>query len=52
MEKNENDDIFIRRKYTFLVQNSLGPAVVRILREHFNVSIANGDEEIVIVQKK
>jgi len=50
--ESKNDDIFVRRKYTFLVQNNLGPAVINTLRIHFKISIAKGDEEIVIVQKK
>jgi len=52
VEKNENDDIFIRRRYTFLTQNNLGPAVIRILHENFKVSVAKGNEEIIIIEEK
>jgi len=50
--KDGNNDIFIRRQYTFLVQNSLGPVVMRTLRANFKVSIAKGDEDVVIVEEK
>jgi len=51
-DKNENDDIFIRRRYTFLIQNNLGSAVIKALRGNFKVSVAQGDEEIIIVEEK
>jgi len=50
--KDENNDIFIRRRYTFLVQNNLGSAVLKTLQENFKVSVARGDEEIIIVEEK
>jgi len=52
MKIDENNDIFIRRQYTFLVQNNLGPAVIKILKANFKVSIAKGDEDVIIVEEK
>ena len=49
MNQPQNEDVFYKKQFTFLIQHGINGNLLRVLKENFNVTEL---EDIFIIEKK